>query len=108
MALTDQFGRNHNYLRISLTERCNLRCSYCMPPEGIRLRPRAEFMNKEEVLGIAKIVVNLGINKIRLTVGEPLLRKDAKEIICGLSELPVELAISSNGILIDEFIGTFL
>jgi cyclic pyranopterin phosphate synthase len=105
--LTDQFGRVHDYLRISLTERCNLRCVYCMPEEGIVLRPKAHFMKTDEVIGIAKEFVKLGITKIRLTGGEPLVRNDAKEIIEGLSKLPVSLAISTNGILVDKFIDTF-
>ena len=105
--LTDQFGRVHDYLRISLTERCNLRCVYCMPENGIVLRPKAEFMTKNELLSIAQTFVELGVKKIRLTGGEPLVRSDAKEIIEELSILPVELAITSNGVLIDKFIGTF-
>ncbi|MEI6022005.1 MAG: GTP 3',8-cyclase MoaA [Bacteroidota bacterium] len=105
--LTDQFGRVHNYLRISLTERCNLRCTYCMPAEGIVLRPKAHFMKTEEVLSIAETFVRLGVSKIRLTGGEPLVRNDAKAVMQGLSKLPVELAISSNGVLVDQFIETF-
>lgn len=106
--LKDKFGRVHNYLRISLTERCNLRCFYCMPEEGIQLRPRSEFMTKNEVTEIAKTFVGLGVKKIRLTGGEPLVRKDAKEIIESLSDLPVELAITTNGIMVDRFIDTFI
>lgn len=105
--LTDQFGRIHDYMRISLTERCNLRCFYCMPEEGIILRPRSHFMTKEEILSIARTFVGLGVKKIRLTGGEPLVRSDAREIIEALSELPVELAITTNGILADKFIDTF-
>ncbi|MCF8277061.1 MAG: GTP 3',8-cyclase MoaA [Flavobacteriales bacterium] len=102
--LVDQFGRKHDYLRISLTERCNLRCTYCMPAEGIVLRPREEFMRTEEVMAIAKTFVDLGVKKIRLTGGEPLVRKDAGAVIELLSSLPVELSISTNGILIDQHI----
>ncbi|MBL4585750.1 MAG: GTP 3',8-cyclase MoaA [Flavobacteriales bacterium] len=105
--LTDNFGRAHDYLRISLTERCNLRCFYCMPAEGIPLRDKAHFMRTEEILFIAKTFVNLGVKKIRLTGGEPLVRKDAANIIRQLSELPVELGISTNGILVDQHIDTF-
>jgi molybdenum cofactor biosynthesis protein A len=104
----DKYGRIHDYLRISLTERCNLRCFYCMPEEGIPLRPREEFMTKKEIATIAKIFTDLGVKKIRLTGGEPLVRKDAHEIIESLSPLPVELAITTNGILIDKFIDTFI
>lgn len=105
--LADQFGRVHDYLRISLTERCNLRCFYCMPEEGIVLRPRSEFMSKDEIVSIANTFVALGVKKIRLTGGEPLVRSDAKEIINELSKLPIELAITTNGILVDKFIDTF-
>lgn len=117
--LTDQFGRVHDYLRISLTERCNLRCFYCMPEDGIALRPRSEFMTKEETIKIANAFVKLGVKKIRLTGGEPLVRKDAKEIIEELSKIKtplsfgrgaggeVELSITTNGILVDKFLDTF-
>ena len=105
--LIDTFGRVHDYLRISLTERCNLRCVYCMPEEGITLRENSAYMSKDELLSIAKTFVDLGVKKIRLTGGEPLVRKDAAEIISELAKLPVELAISTNGILIDKFIDVF-
>lgn len=107
MSLTDHFHRQHSYLRISLTERCNLRCFYCMPEEGIKLRPRQEFMTRSEVFEIAKTFVAMGVNKIRLTGGEPLVRNDAADIIRNLSTLPIELAITSNGILIDEYLDVF-
>lgn len=105
--LTDRFGRRHDYLRISLTERCNLRCFYCMPEEGIALRPKAHFMRTEEVLQLAETFVGMGVRKIRLTGGEPLLRKDAEEVIRGLGKLPVELAITTNGVLVDRFMDVF-
>src|ERR1035437_8908788 len=104
--IVDQFGRVHDYLRISLTERCNLRCVYCMPEEGIALRPKAEFMNTSEIVRMAEIFVGLGVKKIRLTGGEPLVRSDVKEILERLSKLPMELAITTNGILIDKFLDT--
>ncbi|MFN5416705.1 MAG: GTP 3',8-cyclase MoaA [Flavobacteriia bacterium] len=102
--LIDKFGRVHDYLRISLTERCNLRCFYCMPEEGIQLREKTEFMSTEELMHIAKTFVDLGIKKIRLTGGEPLIRKDIASILRQLGELPVELAITTNGVLIDKYI----
>ena len=105
--LKDRFGRVHDYLRISLTERCNLRCFYCMPPEGIPLRSKEQFMRTEEVISIAKTFVNLGVRKIRLTGGEPLIRKDADAIMRQLSELPLELGITTNGILVDKYIDCF-
>lgn len=105
--LIDRFGRRHDYLRISLTERCNLRCTYCMPEEGIVLRPRSHFMRTHEVLALAETFVGLGVRKIRLTGGEPLVRKDAAEVIRGLGKLPVELAITTNGVLLDRFLDVF-
>ena len=103
--LTDTFGRNHNYLRISLIEKCNLRCTYCMPADGIALSPKASLMTAEEIFAIAQIFVNNGVDKIRLTGGEPLLRKDFPEIVTQLSQLNTEISITTNGILIDKHIG---
>ncbi|MDR7131527.1 cyclic pyranopterin phosphate synthase [Algoriphagus sp. 4150] len=105
--LKDKFGRIHNYLRISLIEKCNLRCKYCMPADGIPLSPKASLMSAEEVLEFARIFVGLGVNKIRLTGGEPLLRKDIYEILEGLSELPVDLSLTTNGLLIDRHVDNF-
>jgi len=106
-SITDQFGRVHNYLRISLTERCNLRCFYCMPPEGVQLSPAANIMTADEIFKIAENFVSLGVTKIRLTGGEPLVRKDFEEIVRSLSKLKVELALTTNGILIDKYIRLF-
>lgn len=105
--LTDKFGRFHNYLRISITENCNLRCTYCMPAEGIKLTPKAHIMTADEIVEIASTFVGFGVNKIRLTGGEPLVRKDAKDIILRLSKLNTELAITTNGVLVDDYIDTF-
>ncbi len=102
--LTDQFGREHDYLRISLTERCNLRCFYCMPEDGILLKDNDAYMTQSEIISIAEKFVSLGVKKIRLTGGEPLVRKDIAEILTGLSSLPVEIAITTNGILLDKYI----
>ena len=102
--LQDLHGRDHTYLRISLTERCNLRCTYCMPENGIQLSPKSHLMTYEEVYKIAKTFVKHGVNKIRLTGGEPLVRKDIATILEKLSTLPVELSITSNAVIIDKFI----
>ncbi|MBI3133547.1 MAG: GTP 3',8-cyclase MoaA [Bacteroidetes bacterium] len=101
--LIDSHNRKHTYLRISLTERCNLRCTYCMPEEGIQLRDRAEFMTQEETLELAKKFVALGVTKIRLTGGEPLIKKNFRELLQQLSKLPVEISITTNGILLDLY-----
>ncbi|CAM4252561.1 GTP 3',8-cyclase MoaA [Zobellia nedashkovskayae] len=105
--LTDTFGRKHTYLRISLTERCNLRCTYCMPAAGIPLSPKSHIMTYEEIYAIAKEFVDHGVTKIRLTGGEPLVRKDAALIMEKLASLPIELAITTNGVIVDKFIDTF-
>ncbi|WP_345146091.1 GTP 3',8-cyclase MoaA [Flavobacterium ginsengiterrae] len=102
--LTDDFGRKHNYLRISLLEKCNLRCTYCMPADGIALSPKASLMTADEIFAIARTFVKNGVDKIRLTGGEPLLRKDFPEIVSKLSDLEVSLSITTNGILIDRHI----
>ncbi len=105
--LKDTFGREHSYLRISLTELCNLRCTYCMPADGIKLSPKSHIMTYEEIYTIAKEFVDNGVTKIRLTGGEPLVRKDAALIMEKLATLPVELAITTNGVLVDKFIEHF-
>jgi len=105
--IKDAFGRKHDYLRISLTDKCNFRCFYCMPDEMVNFYPNDKLMSADELLNIAKTFVSLGVKKIRLTGGEPLIRKDAREIISRLSNLPIELAITSNGFLLDEYLELF-
>ncbi len=105
--LSDSFGRKHNYLRISLTEKCNLRCTYCMPESGVVLTPKSQLMTKEEVIDMARLFVNHGVTKIRFTGGEPLLRKDFPEILKTISQLPIELSLTTNAILVDRHIETF-
>lgn len=101
--IQDTFGRTHNYLRISLTDACNFRCFYCMPNEDVSCTPNAQLMQPDEILTIAKQFVAMGVDKIRLTGGEPLVRKEAREIIAELSKLPVELCITTNGALVHLF-----
>ncbi|OBQ55328.1 GTP 3',8-cyclase MoaA [Tamlana sp. s12] len=102
--LQDSHGRDHAYLRISLIERCNLRCTYCMPEEGVKLSPKSSLMTYEEIYEIAKTFVDNGVTKIRLTGGEPLIRKDIPIILEKLATLPVELSITSNAVIIDKYI----
>lgn len=104
--LVDSIGRNHNYLRISLTEKCNLRCTYCMPEQGVPLTPSAQLMTADEIYQIAKIFVRHGVTKIRLTGGEPLVRKDFKEIVEKLATLDTSMALTTNAVLIDRFLPT--
>uniref|UniRef100_A0A4W4ELD3 Molybdenum cofactor biosynthesis protein 1 n=1 Tax=Electrophorus electricus TaxID=8005 RepID=A0A4W4ELD3_ELEEL len=98
-SLTDTFGRRHTYLRISLTEKCNLRCQYCMPEEGVTLSPRAQLLSTEEVLTLARLFVREGVRKIRLTGGEPLIRPDILHIIAEMRKLEglKTIAVTTNG-----------
>jgi GTP 3',8-cyclase len=102
--ITDRYNRVHDYLRISLTDKCNLRCFYCMPEEEYEFAPASQLMQTNEIEALAKIFVGLGVNKIRLTGGEPLVRKDAGEIISTLSRLPVKLTLTTNGSRVHEFV----
>lgn len=102
--IKDRFDRVHNYLRISLTDNCNLRCFYCMPEEEYDFTPASRLMQPHEIETLAKVFVQEGVTKIRLTGGEPLVRKDATQIISSLGKLPVELAITTNATRIHEFI----
>jgi len=105
--MKDQHQRIHDYLRISLTDSCNFRCSYCMPDENISCTPQQHLMQVEEIETIARTFVELGVNKIRLTGGEPLVRKGADEIIKRLAQLPVTLSLTTNGVYVDRFIDVF-
>lgn len=98
--LRDSFGRLHTYLRISLSERCNLRCQYCMPADGVELTPSPDLLSKDEIVRLANLFVNCGVNKIRLTGGEPTIRRDLDEICLQLSEMKglKTLAITTNGL----------
>nr|XP_029732302.1 molybdenum cofactor biosynthesis protein 1-like isoform X2 [Aedes albopictus] len=100
--LTDKFGRFHSYLRISLTERCNLRCKYCMPAEGVQLSPKDKLLTADEVLRLASLFVQEGVRKIRLTGGEPTVRKDLTEIIERLKRIPLleSVGITTNGLML--------
>jgi len=99
--LTDKYGREHTYLRISISERCNLRCTYCMPEEGVPLTPKQKLLSSEEIGRIAKVFVSQGVDKIRITGGEPLLRADLPHILGQLSEMNLKsIGITTNGILL--------
>lgn len=101
--LIDSYNRVHDYLRISLTDSCNLRCFYCMPDEKIACLPNKHLMQPDEIDHIAGLFVQLGVKKIRLTGGEPLVRKEAGEIIRQLGKYPVELTMTTNGVRLQEF-----
>jgi len=102
--IIDGFNRVHDYLRISLTDNCNLRCFYCMPDEEYAFTPASKLMQAHEIESIAKVFVANGVNKIRLTGGEPLVRKDAADIILRLAKLGVKLTLTTNGTRLHEFV----
>ncbi|NWF77199.1 MAG: GTP 3',8-cyclase MoaA [Chloroflexi bacterium] len=103
--MLDSFGRSINYLRISVTDRCNLRCIYCMPPEGVPQISHSEILSYEEIRAIVQAAAELGINKIRLTGGEPLVRVELPELIRMLSRIEgiEELSLTTNGVLLKEY-----
>lgn len=102
--LIDQYNRIHDYLRISLTDNCNLRCFYCMPEEDYAFMPNQRLMQKDEIVQLATLFVQNGVKKIRLTGGEPLVRKDAAAIIKELGKLGVNLTMTTNATRIHLFI----
>jgi cyclic pyranopterin phosphate synthase len=105
--LVDMFSRTISYLRLSLTDRCNLRCVYCMPEDkkgGLQMLPHEELLSYEELLRIVGLVVDMGMNKIRLTGGEPLVRKGVMNFISSLSRIDGldEIRLTTNGVLLHE------
>ena len=102
--MRDQFGRDINYLRISVVDRCNLRCLYCMPAHGAGFEAWKELLNYEEIATLTKCFAELGIRKVRLTGGEPLVRKDIAELIFRIREIPEihEMALSTNGVFLKD------
>jgi cyclic pyranopterin phosphate synthase len=101
--LVDTFGRKHNNLRVSVTDRCNLRCTYCMP-EDVTFRDRSELLTFEEITRFVRVAAGLGINKVRLTGGEPLMRKDLPKLVRMLAEVPgiADLSLTTNGLLLGD------
>jgi cyclic pyranopterin phosphate synthase len=105
MAHLDAYNRPISYLRISVTDRCNLRCIYCMPPEGVHWRPHEEILRYEEIETIVRAAAEMGISKVRLTGGEPLVRPGIVDLVCMLARIPGvdDLAMSTNGILLPRY-----
>ncbi|OCH89553.1 molybdenum cofactor biosynthesis protein [Obba rivulosa] len=110
--LVDTFDRKHNYLRISLTERCNLRCFYCMPEEGVELSPRDHILTDDEIIRLATLFVKSGVTKIRLTGGEPTVRKGIVNIVARLNDLRLHglqsIGMTSNGIALARRLPTLV
>ncbi len=102
--LTDRYGRVHTNLRISVTDRCNIRCFYCMPETDVHFVPRSEILDFEEIERFVHIAVGQGIDKLRITGGEPLVRRDLPVLIQRLSSIPGirDLALTTNGVLLPE------
>src|SRR6202166_4218524 len=103
-ALTDRFGRPLRSLRVSVTDRCNLRCNYCMPQEEYVWLPRQELLTFEEIARLVEVFTSLGVTDVRLTGGEPLLRRDLDRLVAMLAANPRirDLAITTNGVLLAE------
>lgn len=102
--LIDTLGRVHTNLRLSVTDRCNIRCFYCMPDESIRFKPRHELLTFEEMERFVRVVANMGVNKLRLTGGEPLVRADLPKLVARLAAIEGihDIALTTNGILLEE------
>ncbi len=102
--LTDKFGRVHDNLRISVTDRCNVRCFYCMPEEGVKFMDRREILSFEEIERFVRAAVPLGITKLRITGGEPLVRRDLPLLIEKLAAIPGirDIALTTNGVLLER------
>src|ERR1700684_3093294 len=104
MGLIDNFGRLHDSLRISVTDRCNIRCFYCMPEEATEFSPRPEILTFEEIERFVRVAATLGVNKLRLTGGEPLLRRDLPRLIKSLAAVPgiQDIALTTNAVLLEQ------
>ncbi|MBP3958776.1 GTP 3',8-cyclase MoaA [Gemmata sp. G18] len=102
-ALIDSFGRVHNNLRISVTDRCNLRCTYCMP-EDVTFLDRGELLTFEEITAFVRVAAGLGVDKVRLTGGEPLMRRDLYKLVRMIADVPgiADIGVTTNGILLAE------
>ncbi|MFC5402159.1 GTP 3',8-cyclase MoaA [Cohnella soli] len=100
--LTDRFGRKHTYLRISVTDRCNLRCLYCMPEEGMKFLEHDRLLSYAQMVEVARTAAGLGIRKFRITGGEPLVRPGLEELIAGIAALPgvEDISLTTNGLLL--------
>ncbi len=103
--MLDRFNRNINYLRISVTDRCNLRCTYCMPEEGIQLLHHRDILTFDEICGFTKTAVAGGVNKVRITGGEPLVRKGITTLVGMIAEIKEirDLSMTTNGVLLKHF-----
>ncbi len=102
--LIDNFGRTHDNLRISVTDKCNIRCFYCMPEEGVKFQPHEQILRFEEIERFVRVAAGLGVRKLRVTGGEPLIRRGLPKLIRMLSQIEgiQDLALTTNGVLLAE------
>src|SRR3989454_7683631 len=102
MQMIDSYDRIIDYLRVSVTDRCNFRCVYCMPEEGAPVAPKEQILTFEEIERLLRISVDLGIRKVRLTGGEPLVRKDIEDLVRRVGAIPGirDLSMTTNGFLL--------
>jgi len=109
MTLIDSYNRTIDYLRISVTDRCNFRCVYCMPEQGAPIAPKEDILTFEEIERLAKIAVALGMTKIRLTGGEPLVRRDIDQLVCKIGAIPglTDFSMTTNGFLLARHADNF-
>jgi len=103
--MIDQYNRNINYLRVSVTDRCNLRCKYCMPKDGLSQIGHNDILRYEEMLRVIRAGVGLGISKVRITGGEPLVRRGVVDFIARLKSIPglADVSLTTNGVLLEQF-----
>ena len=104
--LTDSFTRTLDYLRVSITDRCNLRCSYCMPPQGVQWKPHGDMLSFEEIIRIVRIMAGMGIRKIKVTGGEPLLRRGTASFLKSIKAIQgiEKVTLTTNGILLGRYL----
>ena len=107
--LIDRFGRKHTYLRVSLTDRCNFRCIYCMPENGAEFREKSEILTIEEIVRIVQVLSECGMNKVRLTGGEPTVRRGHLELIQSIKKIPGvdSILMTTNGYTLDSMAGSY-
>lgn len=100
--MKDGCQRTIDYLRVSVTDRCNLRCLYCMPKEGVTSLAHKDILSYEEIIRLCRIVAGLGIKKVKLTGGEPLVRKNLSDLVAGIKAVPGihEVTLTTNGVLL--------
>ncbi len=105
--LVDHYGRSITYLRVSVTDRCNFRCVYCMPPEGVKWQPHSAILSFEEIAAVVRAAAGLGVRKVRLTGGEPLVRLDLPDLVRMITEIPgiEDVSLTTNGILLERMAG---